>query len=122
MLAQLTILNGPLRGAVFPLPKSGALLLGQCLYNDIQVADRAAASYHCAFVRGTEHDEEQHVVIDLYTAEGTRVNGVRVNEAEEVFPAAGKILLQCEGSEVFYRKIELHPVGTAPRSPGRPAP
>jgi lysophospholipase L1-like esterase len=39
------------------------------------------------------------------------VNGKRVNEAYEVFPAAGKILLQCEGSEIFFRKIELHPLG-----------
>jgi len=37
------------------------------------------------------------------------VNGKRVNEACEVFPASGKILLQCEGSEIFFRKIELHP-------------
>ncbi len=38
------------------------------------------------------------------------VNGKRVNEAREVFPAAGRILLQCEGSEIFFRKIELHPI------------
>lgn len=38
------------------------------------------------------------------------VNGKQVNEAHDVFPAAGKILLQCEGSEIFFRKVELHPV------------
>jgi hypothetical protein len=38
------------------------------------------------------------------------VNGERVNEAQDVFPAAGRILLQCEGSEVFFRKVELHPL------------
>jgi hypothetical protein len=38
------------------------------------------------------------------------VNGVQVNAAGDVFPAHGKILLQCEGSEIFFRKIELHPV------------
>jgi hypothetical protein len=37
------------------------------------------------------------------------VNGKRVNEARQVFPASGKILLQCEGSEIFFRKVELHP-------------
>jgi lysophospholipase L1-like esterase len=37
------------------------------------------------------------------------VNGKRVNEASEVFPASGRILLQCEGSEILFRKIELHP-------------
>jgi len=40
------------------------------------------------------------------------VNGKRVNEARDVFPAAGKILLQCEGSEIMFRRIELHPVET----------
>lgn len=38
------------------------------------------------------------------------VNGSPVNEAYGVFPASGKILLQCEGSEIFFRKVELHPV------------
>jgi hypothetical protein len=38
------------------------------------------------------------------------VNGKRVNEASEVFPAAGRILLQCEGSEIFFRTVELHPL------------
>jgi len=40
------------------------------------------------------------------------VNGEPVNEARDLFPAAGKILLQCEGSEIFFRKIELHPLET----------
>ena len=38
------------------------------------------------------------------------VNGHQVNEAHDVFPAGGKILLQCEGSEVFFRNFELHPL------------
>ena len=38
------------------------------------------------------------------------VNGKQVNEVQNVFPSAGKILLQCEGSEVFFRKVELHPL------------
>ncbi|HLW67059.1 MAG TPA: DUF1080 domain-containing protein [Gemmataceae bacterium] len=43
------------------------------------------------------------------------VNGTTVNECYDVFPAAGKILLQCEGFEVFFRKFELHPLKTAPK-------
>ena len=39
-----------------------------------------------------------------------RVNGTTVNECHDVFPAAGKILLQCEGFELFVRKFELHPL------------
>ena len=44
------------------------------------------------------------------------VNGQRVNEADNLFPAAGKILLQCEGSEIFFRKIELHPLETTKKA------
>lgn len=39
-----------------------------------------------------------------------RVNGVTVNQCHDVFPPAGKILLQCEGFELFVRKFELHPL------------
>ena len=39
-----------------------------------------------------------------------RVNGATVNECHYAFPAAGKILLQCEGFELFVRKFELHPL------------
>lgn len=39
-----------------------------------------------------------------------RVNGATVNECHDAFPAAGKILLQCEGFELFVREFELHPL------------
>jgi hypothetical protein len=46
--------------------------------------------------------------------DGTRIvvllNGAVVNEAFDVYPSSGKILLQCEGSEIFFRKLELHPL------------
>lgn len=38
------------------------------------------------------------------------VNGVVVNEMTDVKPAAGKLLFQSEGAEIFFRKIELHPI------------
>ncbi len=41
------------------------------------------------------------------------VNGKVVNEALEASLDRGKILLQCEGSEVFFRTFELHPLGKA---------
>ena len=47
------------------------------------------------------------------------LNGVLVNEAFDVKPRAGKILLQCEGSEIFFRKLELRPL---PRRPDHRAP
>ncbi len=39
-----------------------------------------------------------------------KINGVAVNECFDAWPAAGKILLQNEGSEIYYRKFELHPL------------
>jgi hypothetical protein len=38
------------------------------------------------------------------------VNGTTVNECYDVYPAAGKILLQCEGFEIYFRKFELLPL------------
>ncbi len=38
------------------------------------------------------------------------VNGTTVNECYDVFPSAGKILLQSEGFEIFFRKFELQPL------------
>lgn len=39
-----------------------------------------------------------------------KVNGTVVNEAFEVSPSQGRILLQCEGSEIFWRRLELRPI------------
>ncbi|HLJ91676.1 MAG TPA: DUF1080 domain-containing protein [Gemmataceae bacterium] len=39
-----------------------------------------------------------------------QVNGTTVNECYDTFPAAGKILLQSEGFELFVRKFELQPL------------
>ena len=38
------------------------------------------------------------------------VNGTTVNECFDVFPSAGKILLESEGFEILFRKFELHPL------------
>ena len=38
------------------------------------------------------------------------VNGTLVNEARDLHPARGRILLQCEGSEIFFRRVELTPL------------
>jgi len=38
-----------------------------------------------------------------------RVNGVVANQATNVWPTHGKILLQCEGSEIFFRRIAVFP-------------
>lgn len=41
---------------------------------------------------------------------GVLVNGTRVNECYDVYPSAGKILLQSEGFELFVRKFEIRPL------------
>jgi hypothetical protein len=38
-----------------------------------------------------------------------KVNGTQVNEAFDVFPAAGKILVELEGFEIYFRKVEIRP-------------
>jgi hypothetical protein len=38
------------------------------------------------------------------------VNGKTINEAYDVYPPAGKILLQSEGFEVMFRNFEVRPV------------
>jgi hypothetical protein len=38
------------------------------------------------------------------------VNGHTVNECYDVFPSAGKILLQSEGFEVYFRNVQLKPL------------
>ena len=43
------------------------------------------------------------------------VNGVKVNEAFDVVPSAGKILVQTELAEMFVRRWELWPLGKAPK-------
>jgi len=41
------------------------------------------------------------------------VNGHKVNECRDVYPAAGRVLLQTEGFEIYFRKFELHPLDPA---------
>jgi hypothetical protein len=41
-----------------------------------------------------------------------KINGVTVNECFDAHPAAGKISLQAEGYEVFFRNIEIRPLET----------
>lgn len=43
-----------------------------------------------------------------------KVNGVVVNEALDVNPSSGKLLLQTELAELFVRRYELWPLGKAP--------
>jgi hypothetical protein len=48
-----------------------------------------------------------------------RLNGVVVNRATRVRPTAGRIQIQSEGAEVFFRRIELLPLDAELPMPGR---
>jgi len=50
-----------------------------------------------------------------------KVNGVTVNEASDIQPSEGKILLQTELAEMFVRRYELWPLGQAPEAKPAPA-
>lgn len=44
-----------------------------------------------------------------------KINGEIVNECYDVFPSAGRILLENEGNEIYFRNFEIHPLKpTAP--------
>jgi 3-keto-disaccharide hydrolase len=45
-----------------------------------------------------------------------KINGETVNECFDANPAAGKILLQSEGHEVFFRNLELRPLSAVPKN------
>lgn len=47
------------------------------------------------------------------------VNGVLVNEGFDAYPTAGRIQLQTELAEIFFRKLELWPLGKGPK-PAKP--
>ncbi len=46
-----------------------------------------------------------------------KINGETVNECYDANPAAGKILLQAEGHEVFFRNLEIRPLAAEVRAP-----
>ena len=38
------------------------------------------------------------------------LNGKLVNEGSKAYPASGKILIQSEGAEVYFRDVKLYPL------------
>jgi hypothetical protein len=71
--------------------------------------------------RGREDKESPHgewTRIDAFCDAGhveTFVNGTKVNEAFDVSPREGRIQLQSELAEVFYRRWELWPLNKGPK-------
>ena len=44
-----------------------------------------------------------------------KINGITVNECYDANPAAGQILLQSEGHEIFFRNMEVRPLVLVPK-------
>ena len=71
--------------------------------------------------RGKDDKESPHgewTRIDVFCDGGhieTFVNGTKVNEAFDVSPREGRIQLQTELAEIFYRRWELWPLGKGPK-------
>lgn len=69
--------------------------------------------------RGENNRESPHGewnTLECFCRDGAiciRLNGIAVNEAARVWPDHGKILLQCEGSEIFFRRVTLFPLEPA---------
>lgn len=43
-----------------------------------------------------------------------KINGTTVNECYDVYPSAGKILLENEQNEIYFRNLEIRPLENAP--------
>lgn len=50
------------------------------------------------------------------------LNGVKVNEGKDGSLTEGRILFQSESAEIYFRKIELHPLNSPPLSGSTPSP
>jgi len=60
-----------------------------------------------------EKPHGQWNVVELVNQDGhvkQWVNGKLMNEGTDAFPASGKILVQSEGAEVFFRNLKLYPL------------
>ena len=70
----LTVTSGPRAGQVFRLSHTSATSIGRARANDIVLDDVAVSSQHCR----VRLEDEQFVVHDLDSTNGTRVNDRRV--------------------------------------------
>jgi 3-keto-disaccharide hydrolase len=71
--------------------------------------------------RGKQDKDSPHgewTRLDVFCDGGhieTFVNGAKVNEAFDVWPREGRLQLQTELAEIFYRRWELWPLGKGPK-------
>ncbi len=75
--AFLAVLAGPQSGEVFPLPAGRALLIGRRSDADVLLRDDGVSRRHASI----EVDDRGARLVDLGSANGTFVDGVRIREA-----------------------------------------
>ncbi len=82
---QLTVIGGPKQGVVFPL-RSPVVTIGRAPGNDVVLMDETVSSRHARI----EQQENQIVIADLNSANGTLINGQRVQQTTLV---GGEVVL-----------------------------
>jgi len=80
MSLALKVLNGELRGRVFPIREGAALTVGRDACNTIRLKDRKLSRIHCQ----VEVLDGQCQLADLNSTNGTMVNGERIYEETRV--------------------------------------
>jgi len=88
-----------------------AVIVGSGENCNIRVPDAGLVTRHCQILKM----ENGYVLRDMSGEVGTFVNGKKVNEAFDVTPREGRIQLQTELAEIFYRRWELWPLGQGPK-------
>ena len=74
MRAQISVLEGEPKGAVLVLEGPGSYSVGRSSSNDLIVRGRSVSRQHCVI----EHDAEFFWLVDAHSANGTRVNGAKI--------------------------------------------
>src|ERR1700730_3697930 len=73
-IPQLVAIDGPLRGRTFYLDES-VVSIGRLESNDIKLDDPFVSRHHCLI----RNEGDEYLIEDLHSANGTYVNGKRVN-------------------------------------------
>ena len=105
---KLIVLSQQLRGQSFDLT-GDEYVLGRSDDADITIPDPTVSGRHCRLVR---NDEASFKVVDNGSTNGTRVNGVRVEEGEEQALVKSDIL-QVGGVELLFDSEDTRTTGAS---------
>ena len=108
--AQLTVVSGP-ENAGLRLLLGGVpdLSIGKLPGCHIPLTGIHVSGEHCRLMR-VNFGPSCWKIVDHHSDNGLFVNGEKVNEATECTFQSGQLLVQSEGAEVYYRRIELQPL------------